>query len=229
MPLATNIELKARIQKSDAVDDTTLTALIACAERAINRYCNRPDGFLVGTAALRYFTGTGEPVQPIDECAAITLVEVKDSYSDTAYVAWATPTTYLAGDGDWIPFRGDSRDPIFDTPFTGLMCDPNGDYALFISGARGGRTVGRHTGVTHSGVPTVRVTAQWGYAVTAPADIKEACLFQAAIIFKRFQGSGATILATPELGQLEMYSKLDPFVEQVLRLGRYIRPVVGRR
>ena len=67
MAYTTAAELRARIDKTSATDDTTLTALIAAAERNINVTCNRPDGFLaISVATARVYPGSGKPYQRID-------------------------------------------------------------------------------------------------------------------------------------------------------------------
>jgi len=134
MAYGTVIELRARIDKTSVVDDTVLTAIIAAAQRNIDRACNRPDGFEASVASARRYAGLGKPYLLIDECVAITLVEVKESATDTAYTSWL-PT-------DWIACRGDPRSPDFNTlPYDMIMVDPTGDEAIFTSGeflARGG-------------------------------------------------------------------------------------------
>jgi len=206
MSYGTALELRARIDKTGAADDATLTAIIAAAERNINRACNRADGFEADVvASARTYSGNGKPYLYVDECVEVTLVEVKDSASDTDYDAWAGT--------DWIACSGDPRSPNFNrVPYDMLMVDPTGDESVFTKG-----------------VPTVRVTARWGYSVVAPADIKEACLMQAARWFKRYQSAMADVLADGELGRLLYRQALDPDIRRILVDGRYVRPVVGRR
>lgn len=219
MAYGTAIELRARIDKTSTVDDTVLTAIIAAAERNINRACNRPDGFEATDSAARIFTGQGKPYLLIDETPDISLVAVKDSSTDTAYTSWLP--------GDWIACRGDPRSPDFNSlPYDLLMVDPTGDESHFTSGFYGMRV---HSQGVRWGVPTVQVTANWGYSFVAPADIREACLMQAARWFKRFQSSMADVLASDELGALLYRQSLDPDIKRLLNDGRYIKPTIGRR
>lgn len=223
-------EVRDRIQKTDvdATGDAVITALIGAIELSINRFCNRPDGF-EAVEATRYFPGSGKSFTLIDETVDITSVAVKDSPTDATYAAWTSPTTNMAGDGDWFAFTGDPQWPDYNSlPWTALRVDPNGNQSRFTSGMFRDRESPRRRGSLQSQVPTVRVVAYWGYSFVAPANVREACAFMTAIAYKRFQGSGASVLATNELGELEMFRTLDPFAEYLLRLGRYIRPETGR-
>jgi len=218
MAYATTAELKLRIDKISAVDDAVLTAIIAAAQRNIDRACNRPDGF-EASDEIKIFTGQGKPYLLIDECVVIDSVRVKDSPTDTTYTAWLA--------GDWIACRGDPRSPDFNTlPYDILMVDPTGNESYFTSGFYEVRVNRQDIGW---GTPTVQVWAMWGYSLVAPADIREACLMQAARWFKRFQSSMADVLASDELGTLLYRQSLDPDIKRLLVDGRYVKPVIGRR
>lgn len=223
-------ELRPLIGLRSLTDDVELALLLDTASTAINRYCNRLDGFIAPpNATIRYYLGTGTAFQNIDECVSITAVAVKDSSTDTTYTAWTSPTTNFAGDGDWIPYAGDHEFPEFNRlPFTGLMVDPNGDNAIFTSGQFASRRGFRPTTTVQRGLPTVRVTARWGFASTIPSTIKTACIMQAARWYKRLEGGMADSLANPEVGgRLRFTQRLDPDVEWLLKNGRYFKPAVG--
>jgi len=230
----TVIELRNLINLSAETDDWELAGLLEAAARSIDRYCNRPDGFMADdVVSYRYYTGTGTTVQRIDECVSISEVAVKDSPSDTTYTAWDSPTTNLAGDGDWIAFSGDQQRPDFNgLPYTALMVDPNGDYSTFTSGVfaslRGFPVYGVDT---RRSVPTVRVSAYWGFYTTetVPDDIREANVMLASRWYKRLQSSMADTMASPDLGTLMFRQSVDPDIAMILKEGRYIRPAVGRR
>jgi hypothetical protein len=112
------------------------------------------------------------------------------------------------------------------------MVLPAGSHSLFTSGAflstRGWQpdpdllTAG-------ASVPTVQVTAKWGYAVTVPDRVKQACIIQAARWFKRGEGGWSDSLANADLGTLEFRKVLDPDLELILKQGRLIKPATGRR
>ena len=225
-------EIKRRMQKTDDTDDLIIFQLAEAAANAIDNFCNRPDGFVApDSATTRYYTGNGEAYLLIDECVAITAVAVKDTAEDTDYEAWASPTTNMAGDGDWFAFTGDREAPDYNgLPYTALMVDPNGDYTHFTdgryTGLRGFRQIGD---VTIRSLPTVRVTARWGHSASVPYEIREACAMQTMRWYKRAQGAMTSTLAIAELGTLEIYNTLDPDIEFILRLGRYRKPVSGRK
>ncbi len=217
----TAVEVRAQAGgKTSTGDDTMIGVLIDAAQLAINGLCNRPDGFVAdATATARVFTGSGEGVQFIDECAAITLVAVKDSPSDSTYTSWAA--------GDWLAFSGDPMRPDFNrTPYTGVMCTADGDYSRFTSGEYVGRGGFKPEVYAGRAVPTVQVTAKWGYALTVPAVIKQACITQVARWYRRGQSSWADTLANAELGLVQYRKVLDPDVEMMLIRARLVRPAI---
>lgn len=226
-------ELRAQISLTSTTDDVELALLLDAATKAIDNYCNRPDGFVSDpTASARYYSGDGGPYLRIDECTSIASVAVKDSPNDTSYVDWDTPSSDLAEDGDWIPFAGDPERPNFNAlaegkPYTYIMVDPNGNYSSFTSGKYAGRRGFRPSSTVTRGVPTVKVTAKWGYAAAVPAAIKTACIMQAAKWYKRLQGSMASSVASPDMGTIELFRELDPDVKHLLVQGRYVRPPLG--
>ncbi len=211
---ATVKELRYHTGKTLTGDDVEIAQLLDSAAMAIDNYCGRPDGFMAepnGTA--RAYIGSGTPVQRIDECVSISLVAVKDSPTDAAYTAWTTD--------DWDAFAGDPTNPNLQPtaqgkPYTGLMVTADGDYSDFTSGK-----------YNRWSVPTVQVTARWGYSDAVPDAIRQACLIQAARWYKRGQSAWADTLASPDFGQLMYRQKVDPDVAMILQAGRYIRPAVG--
>lgn len=220
---ATAAELRAHIDKTSTVEDPTLEMLLQAASRNIDRATNRLDGFVADTVAnARIYAGNGKPYQYIDECVEITLVAVKESATDDTYTSWAT--------ADWIGCSGDPEAPNFnDLPYDMVMVDPTGDESVFTSGKYTTRGGFRPLTDVHRGVPTVQITARWGFAIEVPIDIKEACMMQAARWFKRFQSAMADTLASGELGQLLYRQSLDPDIRRILIDSRYSKPVVGRR
>ncbi|MDZ4768360.1 MAG: hypothetical protein SGJ24_04465 [Chloroflexota bacterium] len=204
-----------------SADDDVITRLISAVSRQIDRYCNRLDGFEASaTATARVFPGRGETTLWIDECAAVTLVEGRESVS-SAWTGWTA--------GDWIPFSGDDMSPNFNkTPYHGLMVMPSGTHSVFPHGAYSSMWV-FDTGRRQRGIvmtlPTVQVTARWGYALSVPDDVENACIIQTARMYKRGQSAYADTLATSDFGTMQ-YRKLDPEVEAILTGGRYIRPRV---
>jgi hypothetical protein len=233
MAYATAAELKAEINLIDSAGDHTasLTRLLDAASRTIDRATNRPDGFdASATATARYYTGSGKPYQEIDECVQVTAVAVKDSPGDDEddYTSWVVGTVGTTTEADVFPATGDPEWPEYNTtPYTLLVIGANGAYSLFPSGQYTTRGGFRPLTLVARGVPTVKVTARWGYSDDAPADIKEACIMQAARWWKRLQSAMADTVAGPDFGTL-LYRKLDPDIEAIVKGGRYYRPPLGR-
>ena len=210
MTWASVSELPSQINKQSTLSDTDLGLLLTAAENTINRFCNRPDGFLADSvASARLYSGSGKDYLTIDETPEITAVGAKESIGDATFTAWAIT--------DWLAYSGSRRFPNFNaTPYTGLMVNPNGDYSRFFSG-------------NVSGFPMVQITAKWGAYVTIPTELKEASIMQATRWFKRLEGAMSDALASGELGQLLYRQSLDPDIKMILVSGRYVRPAVGRR
>ena len=217
----TPAELRDHIEKSLGDKDTVLEMVIEAASRAIDNYCNRPDGFVaLSVATARVYAGSGGGVQRIDEAVAVTLVEVKRSVDDSAYVSWAA--------ADWLAFSGDVNSPNFNgTPYEFLMAAPGGTYTYFTGGATSGRSGFRPDVLSVRGAPTVRVTAKWGYAVDIPPAVRQACIIQAARLLKRGEGAYADATGSADFGELQFRRRLDPDAEFLLKNGRLIRPTVG--
>lgn len=216
----TTANVKLRMQKSDNTDDAIIAAIITSASLAVDRYCNRPDGFVALTNAVaRTYAGSGEAWQRIDDCTAITLVEVKRDATDSTYETWAAT--------DWIAFRGDPLHPDFNrTPYNGLMAEPNGDFSVFSTGRYSGKRGWPGDQLSTRAVPTVRVTAKWGYATVVPGPIQEAAAALAIRWYKRFQSAFADTQGNAELGTLLYRQTVDPDIAMMLKEGRYIRQPV---
>lgn len=217
----TAAELRTQIEKTGTTgsgSDAALGVIIEAASRAIDHYCNRPDGF-ISASGTRYYTGQGRPYLLIDECTSITSVAVKDSATDTTYTTWTNGTDYQAASGD-------PEDPDWNSlPYNMLIVLPVGSYAVFTSGEFITKRGFSPTSDVVRGSPTVKVVANFGYAATtAPASIKQACIALSARWFKQGQGAWADTLASPELGQL-IYRKENVDIQMMLM--RYVKPAVG--
>jgi len=230
---ATADELRSQINKTSNLKDSDIDTLLAGAERTINRFCNRPDGFLaLTTATARYYPGSGTTHQWIDECVSVSAVAVKDSSSDDEddYTSWTVGTVGTTTSADVFPATGDPEYPEYNIlPYDLLIIGPNGDYSTFTSGRFAFRRGFRPSpAATTRGIPTVKVTARWGYAAAVPDDISTCCIMQASRWLKRLEGAMSDALASGELGQILYTQKIDPDVSLILREGRYVKPVTGR-
>ena len=226
MAYATAAELRTQFDKtgtSGSGSDANLGIILDAVSQAIDRYFNRPNGWFVAlaAAAARIYPGSGKAYQLIEECVEITAVAVKNSPSASSYTAWAAT--------DYIKFTGDPRFPDFNsTPYTGIMCDPNGNYSIFTSGSYGGLSGFRPSGNMGRSVPTVQITAKWGYAATCPPVIKQATLALAARWFKEGQGAWSDTLASSDFGGL-LYKAQNADIKLMLDQTRFFKPALGAR
>lgn len=222
---ATVTEVKTNIGKTGAEDDVNLAVVLDAAEAAIDRICNRLDGFkALTTATARVFFGLGKPFQFIDECVAITTVAVKDSPTDSTYTAWAA--------ADWVAFSGDPQYPDFNgLPYTGVMVDPGGDFSVFISGkfsSRKGFSQDLDVTFVPRQIPTVKVTARWGYSVAAPAQVKLAAIALTARWWKRGKGSWQNAVQSADFGTMN-FDNEDKDIMMMLKGAGLVKPHIGWR
>ncbi len=214
---ATTDELRIRIQQlsTPSADQLVMmNEIIEAASRNIDRMCRRPDGFVADPVAEdRYFTAFGKEYLRIPQCVAVSLVSVKTSQTATTYADWVSPTTPMAGDGDWVPCRGDEDNPVFGIPpYDLLVVDVNGDYPYFLNG---------------DGRPVIKINAKWSSQAEIPADIREATLMQAAIWMKQYQGGMTSELGTVNFGRILYRRELSQGVKQILIEGGWMIPLYG--
>lgn len=215
--LIDRIQLDSSVITAESL--AVLEDLLDAISRKIDRLCNVPDNYFAAddTTASKYLRGTGDAYLRIPDCFEIDEVQVKDSCLDLVYATWTSPTTAYAGDGDWLPISGTPDNPVYGvTPYTYLIVDPNGNYNCFTR--------------SYNAIPTVCLKAKFGYGTTAPSDIREATLIQVTILFKRFQGSGASTLSTSDIGSLSLRirrGQMTRDVKELLADGGWLRTVYG--
>lgn len=213
--------------ETHAADDTFIEPLIISACSAIDNYCGRPDGFRAnGQADAREFPGFGKPYVVIDEAARIELVEMKDAATDTDYTALDA--------SDWIPARGDFKHPTYGDkdfqPYQWIMMSPSSRWSVFTSGRFGGVIRGFAPDADYRdfpAIPTVRVTANWGYSMDIPPAVKAAAIMQTERWFMRQRALMADTATSPDHGMTtfrRMVATLDADVAMVLVMGRLVRP-----
>ena len=217
-------ELRAQIDKtttSGAATDANLNIIIAAVSRAIDDFCNWMDGFVaLSTGTARVYSGTGKSYVFIDPCVSVSAVAVKNSVTDDTYESWTA--------ADWVAFRGDPYDPNFNgLPYDGIMTAAGGDFSVFTSGELSFRPGFRPIQESRRGVPTVQVTAKWGYSVAVPSVIKQATLIESARVWKQGQSAHADVMGNAEMGILMYAKQIAPSTQ--LMLSRFIRPAVAGR
>lgn len=208
---ASYAELKAlyNITDTDGTRQPTIELVLEAACRAIDRTCRVKDHhFQAGDAAAKVWAGKGRDWLRVDSFIAMTKIEVREPTADT-YTEWALT--------DVIPFSGDHAAPNFnDLPHTGLVIAATGTFAIFPSGQTSPRS---------RAVPTVRVTAQWGFAEVVPYQLKTAAIMVTVRWLSELEGAMADAQGIEELGTILYTKKLPAAVVSILYDGAFVEPV----
>jgi hypothetical protein len=159
--------------------------LKAVVEAASRAIDNWTDRVFYATTATRYFTAEDGDLLFVDDLLTVTTLK---TISQNSAGARTYGDTWATVDYDLEPFNS--------TPKTRIRINPGGRYA-FPTEAKG-----------------VEIVGSWGYASTAPDAINEACLLQAARLFKR-KDSPFGVAGTPETGTMAL-PRLDPDVRMLL-------------
>lgn len=215
---ATAVEVFSAIGQTDqATDLAQMNRIIDAVSRLIDGYMNRADyGFVaLETAEANLYAGDGKNYLWIADCIEITTVKMKKSLSSTTY-------DYTFSVGEIIPFRGDSRRPQYNKlPYTGILIGYNTTYPRFTGGnpaniSRKWQRLHPDGNDSDVNLPTVEVTAKWGYAVTVPPVIKEACIIEAMRIYKQEEAGMADAGFNANLGETRFVKSLHPTVKDML-------------
>lgn len=148
--------LGSAAMSSDTSFDPLIDGLIPAVSRLIDREVGMwPDFFAASTAGeTRYYDGNGDTVITIDPFVSLSAVAVAESggVESSDYVAWSS--------SDYIVYPLNAAAKA--QPYTELRVDIwNGSQLYFDPYPR-----------------AVRVTAVFGYSLTAPALVKQACIAQ---------------------------------------------------
>jgi hypothetical protein len=191
-------DFKADIGYEGTEDKDALIELcLRAAENRIEEVCGRSqDGFVAGAyPTTRVYVGNGLAWLYIDQCVEVELVEVKESISDTSYTAWDAD--------DWEAASGSPERPTYGrTP-----------YELLVASNSNRFTSGRYG--RQQRVPTVRVTARWGYAEEVPAALEMLVVGQAARYFQRLRGTFEDAIVGPEGGAI-LFRRMDADLQALL-------------
>lgn len=201
---ATMDELKTELVNVDwgSVYDTAGTVALEQASRVVDEYLKRaPGAFAVTTATTRYFTGSGNAVQWIDEIAeAPTEVAVAENNDRTNYIVYEDTDYFL-----W-PDNAEAK----GEPYRRLDLDTiSGTHLFWWAGRR-----------------TIKVTAKFGYSTTPPPEIKRAVIILAVKYIKRGEQGYADTGAVNELGRLTYTKSLDPDIVTILSAPKFQRPAI---
>lgn len=178
-------EVKARlsIETADTTDDTKLEGIVEAVSRLIDNWTAR-HFYQSSSGTVRYFTATEHDILFVPDIVSISELAT----DETGVRGWAT--VWATTDYDLEPFNAAAE----SKPYTYITLPPQGRYQ-FPDG------VGK----------AVRITGVWGWP-SVPLPIKEACLLQAARLFKR-KDSIFGVVGSSELGQMMQITRLDPDVQ----------------
>jgi len=194
-------EIKADIPDSPLFDvtddtyDTVLGNMVTAASRLIDRYVGGWDNYFYPTtdSQTRYFDGSGEEIQYIDPMVSLTSVAVSDSGRAVSdYTTWTNDSDFFVS-----PYNHAS----IGMPIMSLVIDND-------SGSKG------TWGKTRKGV---KVTGVFGWSLTPPADVEQACKIQAVRWFMRSKQGYQDAAANPNMGEMYYMKELDPDVKMLLQ------------
>jgi hypothetical protein len=189
---------------TDSASDEMLEGIIEAVSRSIDDQCNRI--FYIynsGNVQARRFTAIdNEVLFPGDMCSASSdsdvIIQI-DTNGDGTY-----DDTFASDDYVLDPYNAEE----LGVPYQKIEVSSVGQY-LFPKGVKRG----------------VKVTAKWGWPVTAPLPIKQACILQSERLFKRFSTPLGSESMTA-LGRMTMtIPSLDPDVQMLI--SRYKKVVWG--
>lgn len=181
-------ELKARLWPTgitDTNDDAVFDQVITAVSREIDEHCHRR--FYAATET-RYFTAEWGDLLLVHDLISVTTLETDDDGDRTYEHTWATTDYDLGPDNAALDGK----------PYTKIYTAPNGNYAFPACIRKG-----------------VKIAGLWGYASTAPAAVKEACLLQSARMYKR-RDAPFGVIGNAEFGQLQVIPRFDPDVLMLL-------------
>jgi hypothetical protein len=174
--------------------DVLLGELVTAASRLIDKEVGGWDNYFYPTTdgETRYYDGSGELEQYIDPCVTLTSVSVSDGgRCSTCYTDWTENTDFYV----W-PYNYSS----IGKPIEKLVIDND-------SGSKGKWDKVRKG---------VKVTAIFGYSLTPPGDIEQACKIQTMRWYMRSKQAYQDTSASERLGQMLYTQELDPDVKRLL-------------
>lgn len=191
----TAAELKAWLSITNSADDTLIDNAITSASRQIDGHTHRR--FYAATET-RYFTPDVSTSLLVDDLLSVTTLKQDDDGDGTYEITWST-TDYVL----W-PRNAAYHNP--PGPYWEIRTSPLSAYAFTVRMQ-----------------DNIQIVGSWGYAASAPADVKNACLIQAGRLFRRKESPfgvagttalGAAIMVKGELDP-DAAALLAPFVSMV--------------
>jgi hypothetical protein len=177
---------------ASSTDSTVITALgyfITRASRLIDREVGRWDNYFYPSSddTTRYYDGTDEGELEIDDCLSITTLSVAESGGTGTSDYTDWATT------DYLTY------PYNSAPFRRLVIDFNGSKGFWYPFRK-----------------SVKIVGVFGYSLTPPADVTQACDIQSLRWYMRAKQGYQDVSANADLGQTELKYALDPDIVALL-------------
>lgn len=198
MTYATLAQFKARMNRTDDRDDTTMTAILAAASRHVDGLTNR---VFTQAAGTRTFAAELTTMCEIDDAVTITAIATDLDGNGTYETAW------VATDYSLVPNNASA----LGVPYTRVNVRPMGRWLFPVFRASNTVPPNQHG---------VQITATWGWP-SVPEEITEATLLLAIRLFKRIDAPFG-IAGNADLGQMTMIPRTDPDVTALV--GPFVRP-----
>lgn len=189
---ATLAEAKAHlgIALTDTDDDATVERVVQDVSRAIDDYCSRRF-WKNSVDETRVYTPEFEDMLFVDDTISVTTLKTDEDGDGVYEVTWAINTDYVLSP---------RNAPLWSTPapYTRIVKARNGTHSFPIA------------------ADGVQIAGVFGYGAAIPGPVHEACLLQAAKIFKR-KDSPLGVAGVGEFGVLTIKAKLDPDAQAILQ------------
>jgi len=224
-------EIYQAIRATKQDDNVQVKRIIGTVSRWIDAFMNRKDyGFVaLETATANVYTGNAKSYLYLPDFIDTPTVKMKTSIDETTY-----DYTFLSG--EILPFRGDPRNPNYNSlPYHGIIVAYNATYPYFTSGrpasvSRKWNRLYPDNSDNEVSLPTVQVTAKWGYSETVPEIIKEVCIIETLRLYKQEQAGMGDAGFNTQLGNTQYVKALHPSAKDMLLKSNLKKPkIIGTR
>lgn len=194
----TTADFKADLAITDSSLDTLIGRLLDDASRALDRWCEVPDGHFAAQSLTRVFDITAKDAArgevQLPALLSVTTVKTDDTGDGVYETTWSASTDYVLY-------------PLNTTPKTSLQVNRDrGRYSL------------------PAGQQRLQIVGSWGEAETVPSDIRRAVILQANRWRYRSK-SPEGMAGNAEVGFVKL-AQLDPDVAMILERGRRRMPEI---
>lgn len=196
-------EVKANLPESigsttDTTYDSLLSSLVTSASRAIDGYLGQEDDYFYPSSdnEIRYYDGNNDFELHLDDFISLSELAVSEqgAVGSTDYTVWSSSDYYL------FPYNAVAKNKPYKKVVVDIL---NGAEQAFPNFRK-----------------AVRATGIFGYSVTPPSDVKQACMMMVIRYFQRAKNAYQDAGANPAIGQMFYIAELDPDVKLMLK--RYV-------